>query len=308
MQYQLDDPGEYYDEHITVIGSGDAGIEKRAGPRRGRRAEQRRHDPEPLARVRARQESQRRPADGSQGAGEGRRAHRNHAGRSQKGRAGARNPRRHGNDSLRPDHRAYGVGAAAQIRRKLRDRVHERGPRSLSQAVAGVRKHEARHLRHRRAGRLSAYQALHEPGPRRHRVHQRQHRAEARGRADTGQEVRRSAARVATSTNGWNSSAARSHIERPVAAADARIHARQRAPPLPQGRRHIQPPRTRQFAVRDRRGVGGRGSGPCKKVGRRAHRRRVDLRRGRADIGASARRDRARGPRPIAIEISRTAA
>src|SRR5690606_40508769 len=27
VQYQLDDPGEYYDEHITVIGSGDAGIE-----------------------------------------------------------------------------------------------------------------------------------------------------------------------------------------------------------------------------------------------------------------------------------------
>src|SRR5690606_8945763 len=31
LQYQLDDPGEYYDEHITVIGSGDAGIENALG-------------------------------------------------------------------------------------------------------------------------------------------------------------------------------------------------------------------------------------------------------------------------------------
>jgi CRP-like cAMP-binding protein/thioredoxin reductase/Fe-S-cluster-containing hydrogenase component 2 len=31
IQYQLDDPGAYYDEHITVIGSGDAGIENALG-------------------------------------------------------------------------------------------------------------------------------------------------------------------------------------------------------------------------------------------------------------------------------------
>ncbi|MEO1730378.1 MAG: NAD(P)-binding domain-containing protein [Pseudomonadota bacterium] len=31
IQYQLDDPGEYYDEHITVVGSGDAGIENALG-------------------------------------------------------------------------------------------------------------------------------------------------------------------------------------------------------------------------------------------------------------------------------------
>jgi len=31
IQYQLDDPGEYVDEHITVIGSGDAGIENAVG-------------------------------------------------------------------------------------------------------------------------------------------------------------------------------------------------------------------------------------------------------------------------------------
>jgi cation diffusion facilitator CzcD-associated flavoprotein CzcO len=30
VQYQLDDPGEYVDEHITVIGAGDAGIEMRS--------------------------------------------------------------------------------------------------------------------------------------------------------------------------------------------------------------------------------------------------------------------------------------
>jgi len=31
VQYQLDDPGDYIDEHITVIGSGDAGIENALG-------------------------------------------------------------------------------------------------------------------------------------------------------------------------------------------------------------------------------------------------------------------------------------
>jgi cGMP-dependent protein kinase 2 len=31
VQYQLDDPGEYVDEHITVVGSGDAGIENAIG-------------------------------------------------------------------------------------------------------------------------------------------------------------------------------------------------------------------------------------------------------------------------------------
>jgi cGMP-dependent protein kinase 2 len=31
VQYQLNDPGEYFDEHITVVGSGDAGIENALG-------------------------------------------------------------------------------------------------------------------------------------------------------------------------------------------------------------------------------------------------------------------------------------
>src|SRR3569623_1395945 len=31
IQYLLDDPGEYVDEHITVVGSGDAGIENALG-------------------------------------------------------------------------------------------------------------------------------------------------------------------------------------------------------------------------------------------------------------------------------------
>jgi len=31
VQYQLDDPGEYYDEHIVVVGTGDAGIENALG-------------------------------------------------------------------------------------------------------------------------------------------------------------------------------------------------------------------------------------------------------------------------------------
>src|SRR6185369_10558496 len=31
VQYQLDDPGEYTDEHIFVVGGGDAGIENALG-------------------------------------------------------------------------------------------------------------------------------------------------------------------------------------------------------------------------------------------------------------------------------------
>ncbi|HEY5712176.1 MAG TPA: NAD(P)-binding domain-containing protein, partial [Allosphingosinicella sp.] len=31
VQYQLNDPGEYVDEHITIVGSGDAGIENALG-------------------------------------------------------------------------------------------------------------------------------------------------------------------------------------------------------------------------------------------------------------------------------------
>ncbi len=31
VQYQLNDPGEYFDEHITIVGSGDAGIENALG-------------------------------------------------------------------------------------------------------------------------------------------------------------------------------------------------------------------------------------------------------------------------------------
>src|SRR3546814_2922024 len=31
VQYQLDDPTEYVDEHITVVGTGDAGIENALG-------------------------------------------------------------------------------------------------------------------------------------------------------------------------------------------------------------------------------------------------------------------------------------
>ena len=55
------------------------------------------------------------------------------------GRAGLdllRHPRRRAEDRVRPDHRPHGLGAAARVRRGLRHRVHQRGPRRLSEAVA----------------------------------------------------------------------------------------------------------------------------------------------------------------------------
>ena len=64
IQYQLDDPGEYVDEHIMVIGSGDAGIENALGlaadPAQGNVV----IDHEPQRRIRPRQAGQCRSADG----------------------------------------------------------------------------------------------------------------------------------------------------------------------------------------------------------------------------------------------------
>ena len=164
IQYQLDDPGAYVDEHITVIGSGDAGIENALGlaadPEQdnnvtilNRGAEFARAksanvdllmEAKDLGRIDVMCEST--PV------------------KVLPGWLYHRDPRRRAEDPVRPDHRPHGLGAAAQVRRGMRHRVHQRGPRRLSEAVAGVRDDRARHLRDRRPGRLSADQALHEPG------------------------------------------------------------------------------------------------------------------------------------------------
>ena len=181
VQYQLDDPGEYIDEHIIVIGAGDAGIENALGLAA---------DPEQRntvtivnrsRRIRHRQGRQRQGADGGRG-----------------GRAGSTILRettasadRAGLDHLRH--------AATASRRSRCDRVIARmgsaPPRAFVEgccAHRGVRRQEgdragtgirsrarplsypklsptfeidrAGHLRDRRARRLSADQALHEPG------------------------------------------------------------------------------------------------------------------------------------------------
>ena len=121
VQYQLDDPGEYVDEHIIVIGAGDAGIENALGLADRSGAAQHRHHPQPHGRFRRAKDAnvkapvrdaRRRPADG-----DGR-------DRAEQGRAGlrhARHARRRGAHPLRPDHRAHGLGARrASSSRKLR--------------------------------------------------------------------------------------------------------------------------------------------------------------------------------------------
>jgi cGMP-dependent protein kinase 2 len=146
VQYQLDDPTEYVDEHITVIGSGDAGIENALGLAAdeaqgnvvtilNRRADFARAKG---ANVKLLEEGE---ADGR-----------------------PRNARRRGNHTLRPDHRAYRLAAAARLCRSMRRRVCERGPHCLSQADPQLRDHAAGYPCDRRASGLSADQALHEPG------------------------------------------------------------------------------------------------------------------------------------------------
>ena len=159
-------------------------------PRHRSGAAQRRHHPQPHRRFQPRQgcqrqgpvrDARRRPPDGDA------------RDRAEQGGARlrhARHARRRGAHPLRPDHRADGLGGAARLRRELRrrdgrsggqgprrhdvdpqgaearhrHRVQQPRPRSLSQALAAVRDDGARHLRDRRARRLSADQALHEPG------------------------------------------------------------------------------------------------------------------------------------------------
>ena len=163
IQYQLDDPGEYYDEHITVIGSGDAGIENALGlaadPAQQQRVSILNRSPEfarakqanvdllmeakAIGRMNVLCETSplkvapgwlfSRPATASR-----------------RSSATASSPawarRRRASSSI------------------LRHQVHQRRQGFLSPALARVRDHGPRHLRDRRPGRLSADQALHEPG------------------------------------------------------------------------------------------------------------------------------------------------
>ena len=165
VEYQLDDPAAIIDEHIVVVGSGDAGIENALG----------------LAAVAAQgnvvtilnRSGDFARAKGAnvklltEAAEQGRVAIRLNTTPSEvrAWRAGDRDARRRRDAALRPDHRAHGIGRAARVRRKLRDRVQQRRPRGVSETVLDLRDDQARHLRDRRAGRLSADQALHEPGP-----------------------------------------------------------------------------------------------------------------------------------------------
>ena len=164
IQYQLDDPGEYVDEHIMVIGSGDAGIENALGLAA---------DPAQANIVSIMNRS----------AEFARAKQANVDLLMEAGKAGRVNilcettparvvpgflymETRDGEQKIKCDRIIARMGSSPP--RKF---VEECGieftsedKRCLSDAVAAIRDDGARHLRDRRARRLSADQALHEPG------------------------------------------------------------------------------------------------------------------------------------------------
>ena len=160
------------------------GDRERARTRRRSGAAQHRVAAQPLGRFRARQGSERQGADRRTGRGAAGDPARSVARQHRSRNDDRRDARRRHAPALRPCHRAHGLGAAAQVRRGYRRRLHQRRPRGLSGAVADVRIERARPVCHRRAGRVSADQALHQPGSRRRRIYRGQHRAEARRRAE----------------------------------------------------------------------------------------------------------------------------
>ena len=144
------------------------------------------------------------------------------------GRAGARHPRRRGDDPLRPDHRAHGLGAAARVRRGLRrssspaptarpSRSSRRRSRSTEPGIYVI-------------GALAGYPLI------KHCMNQGYDVVEfINGNTDLkpadepilAEKFAAPARQRARSTNG--SSFLRSNVddpERAVAAADARVHAR----------------------------------------------------------------------------------
>jgi cGMP-dependent protein kinase 2 len=164
VQYQLDDPANMFDEHITVVGSGDAGIENALGlaadPAQrnvvtilNRGADFARakganvkllQEAEDEGRVIVMRETS--PAE------------------VRAGELVLEHARRAGGDSLRPDHRPHRLAPPRGLCRSCGIEFTSEDRLALSRAVPGVRDDQARHLRDRRAGRLSADQALHEPG------------------------------------------------------------------------------------------------------------------------------------------------
>ena len=162
VQYQLDDPGEYVDEHIVVIGAGDAGIENAMGlaadPQQrntvtivNRSADFATAKDANVKALLGRREAEGRITVLTETDRLGDRA-----------RATITFDTRDGElqVALRPGHRAHGLGPAARLRRGLApnsrtrtarrrssrapDRVHQRRPRRLSQAVADLRDRPSR--------------------------------------------------------------------------------------------------------------------------------------------------------------------
>jgi cGMP-dependent protein kinase 2 len=117
VQYQLNDPGEYFDEHITIVGSGDAGIENALGlaadpaQRNVVTILNRTSD---FSRAKAANVKLLMAAED-----EGRII------RNQGWRNCAGNPRRAGGDPLQPDHRPHRLASAARIRRRDRRRLRQ---------------------------------------------------------------------------------------------------------------------------------------------------------------------------------------
>ncbi len=178
-QYQLDDPKEFRDETILVVGAGDSAIENALALAEqndvwiiNRGKEFSRAKDANLSAVVAAIADQRRRLNcyyeasiksvvaGAPGA-------------PPLTRRGADRDRRE-DRRMPPHHRAARRDSAAQVRRVGRHQVSERAQRRHPGAVAPLREQRARRVRHRLARRLPADQAGDEPGLRRRRVHQRQ--------------------------------------------------------------------------------------------------------------------------------------
>ena len=164
IQYQLDDPGEYVDEHIMVIGSGDAGIENALGlaadPAQANIVSILNRSPEF---ARAKQAN----VDLLMEAGKNGRVNIMCETTPTKVAPGFLYlETRDGEQKIKCDRIIARMGSSPP-RKFVEDcgiAVLQRGQGRLSDAVAAVRDDRARHLRDRRARRLSADQALHEPG------------------------------------------------------------------------------------------------------------------------------------------------